>query len=269
MLAVVVAGLACVVPATAAPPDDTGPVDSVPDESSETIPADDIDDVGPATPPIFGAPPLIPGQQVVSAPLIPVPAGCAAPDPARVVFVGTLLMADTTTGRFAIERVLAGSPDGYAAGRIIDVRYGIDARFLEPDNRYIVGAGVQRNTGVLISKVREDAPLFGGDAVIGLDDTDVECPRLEDPMRTLLADGTSVDSGVFTPLQKAKGAMLWAILRPLGVAFLVLLGLVVLKHLLFAMGRSVRDLFVRPDEPAPVRRTRRHHEMDAIDPSSA
>lgn len=264
-----IVGLVCVsAPATAAPPDDSGPPDTLPDESSDSIPDDDIDDVGPATPPIFGAPPLVPGQQVVSAPLIPVPAGCAAPDPARVVFVGTLLMADTTTGRFVIERVLAGSPEGYAAGRIIDVRYGIDARFLDPDTRYIVGAGVQRSTGVLMSKVREDAPLFGGDAVIGLDDTDVECPRLEDPVRTLLADGTSVDSGVFTPLQKAKRAMLWAILRPVGVGFLVLLGLVLLKHLLFAMGRSVRDLFVRPEEPLHVRRRRRHHDVGPLDASS-
>ncbi len=253
IIGVTAGGLALGVAATASPRSTSVPPDSVPPDSVPTEGDEGDTGLGPAVTPVYETPPLITDTAVTSGPLIPVPAGCVAPDPARVVFMGTLLMADTTTGRFSIDRVLAGSADGYAAGRIIDVRYGTDARFLDPDTRYIVGAGVQRGTGVLQSKVREPAPLFGGDAVIGLNDTDVECPRLEDPVRTLHIDGTSVDSGVFTPLQRAKGSLLLALLRPLAVAFVVLLGLVLVKHLLFAVGRSLRDVVTGADEQQMVR----------------
>jgi hypothetical protein len=116
-----------------------------------------------------------------------------------------------------------------------------------------VGAALDPTLHVLASRVREAAPLFGGNEVAGVNDSDVECPRVPDPVRTLDADGGSVESGVLHPLLDAKGDIVRALLQPAAVAFAILVGLVALKLLLFAMGRSLRDLGSdRPD------RRRRH-----------
>lgn len=197
-------------------------------ELPEPVPA-------PALPPIAE-------PNAVSTRLVPVPVGCAAPPVEQVVFVGTMVVADTSTARFAIESVRSGSATGFEVGGLIDVRYGDEVRFLDPDTSYIVGAAVDPTNRVLASAVREPAPLFGGNEIAGVDNSDVQCPRLADPIRTLMADGTSVESGVLTPLRDAKGDILRALLQPVGVAFLILLGLVAVKLLIFAMGRSLRDL---------------------------
>jgi hypothetical protein len=89
-----------------------------------------------------------------------------------------------------------------------------------------------------------------------VNDSDVDCVALDEPVRTLLPDGSPVDTGVLAPLRGNGVSLLSAVLRPVGIALLVLLGLVLLKHLLFAIGRTVRDSF---DEPAPAA-TRRHGE---------
>jgi hypothetical protein len=52
------------------------------------------------------------------------------------------------------------------------------------------------------------------------------------------------------------------ILAPVGAALLVLLGLVVVKHLFFALGRSLRDLS-RTDRP--TRRQRRKAATSGLD----
>ncbi|MBI5088184.1 MAG: hypothetical protein HZB15_04805 [Actinobacteria bacterium] len=185
--------------------------------------------------------------------LVPVPTGCAAPPQEQVVFVGTVVAADSATARFAVQSVRSGSTEGFEVGGLIDVRYGEEVKFLDVDDTYVVGAGVDPTLLVLASTVREPAPLFGGNEVAGVNDSDVECPRLTDPMRTLDADGTSVESGVLTPLLDAKGDIIRAILQPAGVAFAIPVGLLAMKLLLFAMGRSLRDLGSdRPD------RRRRH-----------
>ena len=192
----------------------------------------------------------------------------SAPAAARAVFVGRLMTTDQppTTARFRIERMLAGDLDGYSSGNLVDVHYGDETHFLTPGTRYIVGAGVDATTGLLTSTVRAAAPLFGGDAVIGADDSDVQCPRVDDPVRTLEIDGTSVDTGVLTPLQGEGASLLSAFLRPLGVALLVLVLLVLVKHLLFAVGRSLRD--IGRAEPRPPRQppSRQHRPISgAVD----
>ena len=94
------------------------------------------------------------------------------------------------------------------------------------------------------------------------------CPRVEDPVRTLLPDGTAVDSGVLRPLQGQESRLLRAVLLPSGVALVILVGLVLLKHTVFAVGRSVRELALEPEDlgrtrshgpsgPSPRRRQRR------------
>lgn len=228
--------------ASATPP--TEPVD----------PAAPIDTVAPSTT-------LGPGELPPAlGPLIVVPTGCAVPPPATAVFVAQLAYTDMppTTGRFRVERVLAGSLDGFVSGRLVDVRYGDEARFLTLGSRYIIGVAVSASTGVLVSTVREAAPLFGGDAVIGANDSDADCPRVGDPVRTLTSDGGPVDTGVLTALKGQGAALLSAVLRPFAVAFAVLLLLVLVKHTIFAVGRSLRDVSIA--EPPPKKMRPRQHQ---------
>jgi hypothetical protein len=197
--------------------------------------------------------PPIEDPAAVSTRLIPVPAGCTAPAVEQAVFIGTLTVADANTARFSVEQVRSGSLDGFVVDDLVDVRYGDETRFLDVGTRYIVGTGLDPDLGVLSSTVRTPSPLFGGNEIAGVDNGDVDCPDVESPIRTLLADGTSVESGVLSPLKGAGSDIVRAILEPVGVAFLVLLGLVVVKHLVFALGRSLRDLG-RDREPRERRR---------------
>lgn len=208
-------------------------------------------------------PPPIVNPIVASSPLVVVPPGCAAPPAPVAVFVGTLSDADTTTARFAIQQIRAGSLDGYAVDTIVDVRYDDDIRFLRTGQQYLVGAGVDPILGALQSKVRSPALLFGGDAVIGINDTDLRCPRVEDGVKTLLADGTQVDTGVLAPLKTAKRSLLKAILKPLAIAFAILMLLASIKLLIVAMVRTVRESAVE-DVPVQVdvQRDRQHTDTD-------
>ena len=205
-------------------------------------------------------------------PLVVVPSGCAVPVPATAVFRGTITLVDDadrpTTFRFHVDSVLAGSLDGYAVGELVDVRFGEEARFLIVDGdyegrTYILGVAPDPSTGLLTSTVREAAPLFGGDAVIGANDSDIDCPRIEDPVRTLLPDGLAVDTGVLTPLKGEGSSLMMAVLTPLAVALGVLVALVLFKHLLFAVGRSLRDIGSDHAEVPPTRQ-RRHREAGRL-----
>ena len=187
------------------------------------------------------------------------PTGCTAPPVPVAVFVATLAASDATTARFAVQQMRAGSLDGYAVDTIVDVRYEDDVRFLRTGQQYLVGAGLDPARGVLASKVRLAAPLFGGDAVIGVNDTNVQCPRFEDGVKTLHVDGTEVDTGVLAPLRTAKRSLLRAVLKPLVIAIGVLVVLAAMKLLIFAMVRAVREA-AYDDVPLPleVQRDRQH-----------
>jgi len=196
------------------------------------------------------------GLPPAQGPLVPVPAECASPAPALAVFEGTIVDAVSSTARFRVDRVLAGDLTSYQFDRRVDVRYGLDTHFLRVGGTYIVGVASGTVPGTLQSSVREPAPLFGGDAVVGANQSDVACPVLDDPVRTLLADGSSVDTGVLTPLHGAGAELASAVLRPFVVAFVVLVLLVLLKQLVFAVGRSLRDL---GDHDVVVVERSRHH----------
>ena len=85
------------------------------------------------------------------------------------------------------------------------MRYGIDTKYLEKGEQYLVGASVDPAAGVLVVEgPRAAEPLFGGDEVIGAAESDVDCPVIDDPVRTLPLDGTPVDAGVLSPLTDAK-----------------------------------------------------------------
>ena len=219
------------------------------------------DVIGPQVP-VLEVPPPIVGPLVASTPLMVVPAGCNTPPAPVAVFVGTLAAADTTTARFAVQQIRAGSLDGYAVSTIVDVRYNDDIRFLHKGQQYLVGARPDSILGVLTSKVRVAAQLFGGDAVIGIDDTSLRCPRVEDGVKTLLTDGSDIDTGVLAPLKTAKRSVAKAIFKPLAIAFGVLFVLVAIKLLIFAMVRAARER--EPDVPIvyEVQRDRQHLDLD-------
>ena len=73
-------------------------------------------------------------------PLVVVPSGCVAPDPPDVVFVGRLADSDFRTGRFEVLQVRAGDVTPFAVDGLVDVRYGLDAQYLDAGGEYIVSA---------------------------------------------------------------------------------------------------------------------------------
>jgi hypothetical protein len=162
-------------------------------------------------------------------PLIPVPSGCTAPEMPDVVFVGRVVARDFRTARFRIEQVRAGDETPFAADGLIDVRYGIDVDYLEEDRPYLVAARQDPVLGVLASSIRESLPDFAGDDVISVTESDVSCPVFEDQVRTLLPDGSPVESGVFAPLQGSGIRMLGAFGIPLGITFAVVFVLAMLR----------------------------------------
>lgn len=166
-----------------------------------------------------------------TAPTIPnstIPASCEIPLPVRVTFVGSVVGSDSRTARFEVRQIRGGSVEGFSVGGLIDVDYGEDVRFLEPGESYLVAAGVDQTSGRLVSKVRDPEPLFGGNQVIGIGEQNVDCPELEDAVRTLTTDGRSLESGVLAPLGEDRRGLVRAVVLPFVWVFggLVVLALV-------------------------------------------
>ena len=229
------------------------------------------DDPPPVTLPPENAPPD-PGVQTSS--LIPVPVGCPVPDPAAAVFTGTMIGKDDVTQvvRFRIDQLRAGSAAPWAVNGLIDVRYGEDYRFLVNGEQYLIGVALDPLYGVPASTVRPPEPMFGGNDVVGVDDIAVECPTLDDPIRTLQVDGTSVDSGVLSLMTEDRRLLLATLAVPAVIAFSVLLGLVVLRMFgglafrgVFQLGRAA----VTPVPDHRAVRVRSHRPRDGAGASSS
>lgn len=176
--------------------------------------------------------------------IVPVPAGCTAPDPADVVFVGTATGKDHRDQfiRYRIDQIRAGSARNWAVDGLIDIRYGDDYRFIDEGQQYLVGAGFEPEYGRLSSTVRPPTPLFGGNDVIGLEDAAIECPEFEDPVRTLHIDGTSVDSGVLSLLFEDRRLLAATVFVPTVIAFAALIVLVLVRVLWGAAMKGVMEL---------------------------
>ncbi len=175
----------------------------------------------------------------VTLPLVPVPVGCEAPRMPHIVFVGQVVERDYRTVRFEIEQIRNGQSSPFASGNLIDIRYGLDAQYLSDGERYLVGAVVDPDLGLLVSRVTEPIEDFGGDEVIGVSETDVDCPVYDDPMRTLHLDGTPVEAGLLQPLFDAKLRVLGALLVPIGVALGVIFVLAMFRLSLAALYHSI------------------------------
>lgn len=183
--------------------------------------------------------------------LLEVPAGCPEVERADVAFIGTVMDKDYRTVRFRIDQIRARSAGPWAIDGLIDIRYESDAQYLDRGDQYLVGAAVDPTIGVLASTVRPPEPLFGGNDVIGLEDTAVECREIESGVRTLHVDGTSVDSGVLNPLIDEKATVLATIAIPIAVAFAALIALVVLRNVWRWSMRGVFELGRAAVTPAP------------------
>lgn len=171
-----------------------------------------------------------------------VPPGCPLPPVATAVFVGEVVASDVRTARFRVEQVRAGSLEGFEVGGLVDVDYGDEVRFLDTGGTYLVGVAPYGSGVRLESSVREPAPLFGGNQVAGLDDVATDCPRIEDPVRTLMPDGTPVESGVIAPMLESRGDLVRALMLPAVWVFVGLVVLAAVKNLLWASGREFRML---------------------------
>lgn len=213
------------------------------------------------------APPPTPAPDVsrTESGLIDVPVGCIVPDPADLAFTGTAVAKDFEKVRFEIVQLRAGTVGGFAVDGLIDVLYLEDVKFIEVGTDYLVGARFDPDFGELFSTVRPPEPLFGGNDVIGLEDTDVDCPVIDDPVRTVRPDGTSVDSGVISPLLEDKRRLLATVGVPSAIAFAVIIGLVLLRGVwtltlkgIFELGRAA----VTPTPDHRSIRTRVHRKDD-------
>lgn len=215
-------------------PDETVPDGSVPDETvpEPTLP-EVVDEAGVVSGGIGGESPS------VTLPVVPVPTGCAAPQLPHIVFTGTVVDSDFRSVRFEIDQIRAGQGAPFALGNEIDVRYGLDTQFLEDGERYLVSAIVDPDLGLLVSNVTDPIEHFGGDEVIGVSETDIDCPEFEDPARTLQLDGTPIDGDMLEPFFSARVQLLGAVLIPFGVAAAMIFALAALRLSVSGIFRSI------------------------------
>jgi len=169
------------------------------------------------------------------------PAGCVAPRAATATFLGELISSDDLLATYRVVQVRGGSLGAYVNSGLISVRYADrETLFLEPGKIYLVGAGASELFTTLESKVRAEKELFGGDAVVGIDESDVPCPTFEDPIITLLPNGDFIDSGVLSLISSEPTQLLQVFLLPLFFVLVFLIGLVIIKRLIQAARRSSR-----------------------------
>ena len=169
------------------------------------------------------------------------PAGCVAPRAATATFLGELISSDDLLATYRVVQVRGGSLGAYVNSGLISVRYADrETLFLKPGKIYLVGAGASELFTTLESKVRAEKELFGGDAVVGIDESDVPCPKFEDPIITLLPNGDLIDSGIFSLITSQPTQLLQVFLLPLFFVLVFLIGLVIVKRLVQAARRSSR-----------------------------
>jgi hypothetical protein len=190
-------------------------------------------------------------------PLVDVPVGCPVQPLPDVVFVGTVVDSDYRTVRFRIDQMRAGDMSQFATGDRVDVRYGIDAKYLGEGNQYLIGALYDANIQTLRSRVRPAEPTFGGDEIIGATETDLECPDVVDPMRTMHTDGSSIDSGVLSPFFGNRQGLLRSLLLPVVIVCGAVFALAAVRWILTGFGRGVESVTRTSTQPRDARHAQR------------
>ena len=175
-------------------------------------------------------------------PLVPVPLGCPPWAVADAVFVGTVTARDDRTVRFAETTLRAGELGAVGVAGIVDVRYGIDAQYLDVGGRYLVGVAEHPDLGLLVSSLGPEPVDFAGDEIIGVSEDDVVCPPVEDPVVTLRLDGTAVSTPLLGPFVEARSRLLASLVVPAVVAFAVVFLLALLRVSTTGVIESLREV---------------------------
>ncbi len=145
-----------------------------------------------------------------------------------------------TTTRFNVDSVRSGSIDGFGNGRQIDIDFGADKQFLLLNHTYVAAVAADPVTGKLVSKLKIQPAMFGGNQVIGVDDKPNNCPKVVDTIITTEVDGKPVDTGMLSRFKADKKDIALAFAKPTAAIFAVLLALVLLKHFGVVMWQWVR-----------------------------
>lgn len=179
---------------------------------------------------------IAPSPITVPSAVTTLPEGCAPAIEPQIVFVGEVLRVSGSIVVYRVEQVRAGADLGGELG----VEYGEDAQFLSTGSTYLVGAASDAQTGVLVSKVREERLLFGGDAVLGENDSAASCPTFEDPIRTLNTDGSEIPAGVLVGVTENLWRYVLVIVMSVLGAIVSLVGLVVWRRSLAGARKALR-----------------------------
>jgi hypothetical protein len=181
---------------------------------------------------------------IIESAVTTVPASCTTPATLRSVFVGEVSRIEANFVLYEVVAERYGSVVELIRDGVLTVRYPIDdVRYLIEGQRFLVGAvaapsGIRGDTPVLESKVRVPPDMFGGDAVAAAQR--VSCPDYEDPVRTLLVNGDSIDTGVIQPLVADRRGLLGSLLIAVGVGLGLLFLLVATKVLVTGAIRGMR-----------------------------
>jgi hypothetical protein len=138
--------------------------------------------------------------------------------------MGTVIAKKGDDVTFTVTSIVAGKPP---SGTII-VRLPNDARFLAVGSSYDVPASVPASTTFLPGAV---GPSYTA-----------QVKRSEDPCVAVVthSDGTSIDTGLLTPLRHNMGRVVLAVALPILLILMALVIIVLLKRLLLRLaGRPV------------------------------
>ncbi len=83
---------------------------------------------------------------------------------------------------------------------------------------------------------------MGGDEIIGATESDLACPEIVDPMRTMHTDGSSIDSGVLSPFFGNRDGLLRSLLVPIALVCLAVFALAAFRWFLTGFGRGVESI---------------------------
>ena len=87
--------------------------------------------------------------------------------------------------------------------------------------------------------VEEERELFGGDAVLGENESSADCPTFDDPIRTLNVDGSEIPAGVLVGVREHLWLYVAVILVSVVGMFALLVGLIVWRRSLAGARRAL------------------------------
>lgn len=145
-----------------------------------------------------------------------------------VIFVGRPVVRTGNIVSFNVDSVVQGD----LKGDTTTVKFPLDDRFIFDGKPYRVAASFDAESATLVSKVRPPR------------NTPAHCLAL-DNVFTEHADGTPIDTGIFSGMSGNWKKVPLALLEPLGVAIGALFVLVILKHSFGWLFRRAFNFVVR------------------------